>query len=52
MKPQSTEKVTAIRPTERTLYYRRSLLLQVWRFLAINWRMTKMILKSHDHVIK
>jgi len=38
----------AIRPRPFTLYLRRSLLWQLWRFLVINLRMTIMILKSHD----
>lgn len=38
----------AIRPTPFTLWLRRSLLWQLWRFAVINVRMTVMILKSHD----
>lgn len=38
----------AIRPRRFTLWLRRSLLWQLWRFVVINLRMTVMILKSHD----
>ena len=37
----------AIRPTRLTLYLRRCLPWQLWRFIVINLRMTVMILKSH-----
>jgi hypothetical protein len=42
------EEKLAIRPMPLTLYLRRSLLWQLWRFVVINLRMTLMILKSHD----
>lgn len=42
------EEKLAIRPRPLTLYLRRSLLWQLWRFVVINLRMTLMILKSHD----
>jgi hypothetical protein len=37
----------AIRPTRFTLYLRRCLPWQLWRFIIINLRMTVMIIKSH-----
>ena len=35
-------------PTERTVRSRTNLLVQGWRFAAINVRMIQMILKGHD----
>ena len=34
-------------PTDKTLRARRNLLLQFWRFIAINIRMVKMIFKGN-----
>jgi hypothetical protein len=34
-------------PTEKTLKARRNLLVQIWRFIAINFRMVKMIFKGN-----
>ena len=34
-------------PTPETLRARKNLLIQTWRFVAINIRMVKMILKGH-----
>jgi hypothetical protein len=34
-------------PTPKTLRTRNSLFVQSWRFIAINMRMVKMILKGH-----
>jgi len=34
-------------PTENTLRARKNVLLQGWRFIALNIRMVKMILKGH-----
>lgn len=34
-------------PTPATLRARKNLLIQSWRFIAINIRMVKMILKGH-----
>jgi hypothetical protein len=34
-------------PTSHTLGARRNLFVQSWRFIAINIRMVKMILKGH-----
>lgn len=35
-------------PTERTIRSRTNLMLQTWRFAAINLRMIAMIRKGHD----
>jgi len=35
-------------PTHRTISMRTFLPLQLYRFLVINWRMLRMIAKSHD----
>jgi hypothetical protein len=35
-------------PTERTVRGRTNLVIQAWRFAAINVRMVQMILKGHD----
>jgi len=34
-------------PTEKTLRARKNLLIQFWRFIAINFRMVKMIFKGN-----
>lgn len=34
-------------PTEKTLRARQNLLIQFWRFIAINFRMVKMIFKGN-----
>ena len=34
-------------PTEKTLRARQNLLIQLWRFVAINFRMVKMIFKGN-----
>lgn len=34
-------------PTEKTLKARQNLLIQFWRFIAINFRMVKMIFKGN-----
>lgn len=34
-------------PTEKTLRARKNLLIQLWRFIAINFRMVKMIFKGN-----
>jgi hypothetical protein len=34
-------------PTEKTLKARKNLLIQFWRFIAINFRMVKMIFKGN-----
>ncbi len=34
-------------PTEKTLRSRRNLVIQLWRFVAINFRMVKMIFKGN-----
>lgn len=34
-------------PTEKTLRARQNLLIQLWRFAAINFRMVKMIFKGN-----
>jgi len=38
----------ALLPTPKTLRARKNLLIQLWRFVAINIRMVKMIFKG-DH---
>lgn len=47
MQKDSQATQLAIRPTRLTLYLRRCLPWQLWRFIVINLRMTVMILKSH-----
>jgi hypothetical protein len=37
----------AMKPTRLVLFLRTSLLYQLWRFVIINVRMVKMIIKSH-----
>ena len=34
-------------PTEKTLRFRRNVLIQLWRFAAINLKMVNMIRKGH-----
>jgi hypothetical protein len=34
-------------PTNRTLRFRKNLLIQLWRFIAINFKMLRMIRKGH-----
>jgi hypothetical protein len=34
-------------PTEKTLRFRKNLLIQIWRFVAINIKMLNMIRKGH-----
>lgn len=34
-------------PTNRTLRFRKNLLIQLWRFIAINLKMLRMIRKGH-----
>lgn len=34
-------------PTERTLRFRKNVLIQLWRFIAINIKMLNMIRKGH-----
>jgi len=38
----------APRPSRRTIAMRTFLPIQLWRFLAINLRMARIIFKSHD----
>jgi hypothetical protein len=39
-------------PTEKTLRFRKNILIQLWRFTAINIKMVKMILKGHHPMEK
>lgn len=34
-------------PTQKTLRFRKNLLIQIWRFTAINFKMLNMIRKGH-----
>lgn len=34
-------------PTEKTLKFRKNLLIQFWRFIVLNLKMIKMIRKGH-----
>lgn len=34
-------------PTEKTLKARKSVVIQLWRFIAINFRMVRMIFKGN-----
>lgn len=47
MQRDSLSTPLAIRPTRVTLYLRRCVPWQIWRFIVINARMTIMIIKSH-----
>lgn len=42
---------TAPKPLRGTLFWRRFLPFQLWRFLSINLKMIRMILKSHPHEV-
>jgi hypothetical protein len=37
-----------VRPTKSTLYWRTSVLWQLIRFIIVNLRISRMILRSHD----
>ncbi len=39
-------------PTEKTLRARRNIFIQLWRFIAINFKMIKMIRKGHHPMEK
>jgi hypothetical protein len=39
-------------PTEKTLKFRKNVLIQLWRFAAINIKMVKMIRKGHHPMEK
>jgi hypothetical protein len=34
-------------PTEKTIRFRKNILIQFWRFVAINFKMVNMIRKGH-----
>jgi hypothetical protein len=37
-------------PTEKTLRFRKNLLIQFWRFVVINFKMIKMIRKGNHSI--
>jgi hypothetical protein len=39
-------------PTEKTLRFRKNLLIQLWRFAALNLKMINMIRKGHHPMEK
>jgi hypothetical protein len=43
-----TNALVHVRPTKRTLFWRTFVPWQLLRFLVINLRMTRMIMRSHD----
>jgi len=35
-------------PTAKTLFWRRFLPFQAWRFLVLNWRIIKIVVRGHS----